>query len=70
MRKDTDKTICLIVLPLNAIEIEQYSKLFKIGGDPIILDGSTNSYETRKQIASGRATHGERINNMTNQLLK
>ena len=58
------QTICLIIVPLKAIQRDQVQKLGeKKGAMPIILDGDTNNKKTRKRIADGDVTHGRVFRN-------
>jgi superfamily II DNA helicase RecQ len=52
--------ICLIVMPLKAIQEEQHAILSTVpGAYPIVLNGENNSKETRIDVASGKYTHGK-----------
>jgi hypothetical protein len=52
----------LIIMPLKALEAQQRQTLTRIRGcRPFVLDGDSNSRESRKHIGQGEFTHGMRI---------
>jgi superfamily II DNA helicase RecQ len=51
--------ICLVIMPLKAIEEQQCTKLSSVeGAHPFVLNGDNNTMANRKAIASGIYTHG------------
>lgn len=51
--------ICLILMPLRALQDEQCEKLRSVSSaNPIVLNGDNNNRVTRRKIGEGLYTHG------------
>lgn len=54
--------ICLILMPLKALEKEQCRKLDRIAlAKPLVLDGDSNTDSNRRKIREGLYTHGMNV---------
>ena len=52
--------ICMILMPLKALQNEQNEKLYRVpGARPFVLSGDNNNVRNRRAIGSGRYTHGK-----------